>query len=380
MGRAKGEGTWDTFERGGNSYHRFRIAINGSRKAFYGKTKAEAIKKYKSYLEDFSDAPVKSTRTVYEIAQLAVEARKEQVKTTTYNFYLYGVKRLSKDRIGNFQIQSTTQDDLQKYINGLKDTDSMSTIKRQRIVLGITFSYAEDHALIHNNPMKKVKLPNEANVVKEERQPVFLTTEERHQIEKEACRLNTKKLFRGKIGTSYYGINAQAITFILHTGLRIGELCALQWENVDMKLKTVAIKQNATLVSDPISGKTSSEITTPKRKSSFRKIPLDDYAFNIIKQLSDDVNGDFVFHTSSGGMLTRNNVLKTLKRMIERCEIDKDPTVHDLRHTYASELIRNGVDIKTVSEILGHKDIATTMNIYVHKNDDDLSVVRGALR
>jgi site-specific recombinase XerD len=78
-------------------------------------------------------------------------------------------------------------------------------------------------------------------------------------------------------------------------------------------------------------------------------------------------------------MLGRNDVDKTLRQMVKRAGLNRKPTLHDLRHTYASELIRNGVDMKTVSVVLGHADISTTMNIYVHKSDDDLEKLKNIL-
>jgi site-specific recombinase XerD len=139
-----------------------------------------------------------------------------------------------------------------------------------------------------------------------------------------------------------------------------------------MSRRFININKNA-----PTSGY---KITTPKRKSSFRNVPLDDVAFQIIKELSEDKVGKFVFHTKDGNMLNRNSVHATLRKMIKHSGIEQNPTLHDLRHTYASELIRNGVDMKTVSVVLGHSDITTTMNIYVHKSDDDLEVLKSILK
>ena len=261
--------------------------------------------------------------------------------------------------------------DVQEYINSLAEDKALSTIKRQRVILTMTFAYAEDHGWIEKNFMSKIKLPNEANIVKEAKEHVFLTTDERKALEKEADRKNTNKLHRGTIGKPFYGVTAKAVVFLLHTGLRMGELIGLLWEDVDMERRFIHIRHNV-----PTS---TGVLTTPKRKSSIRTVPLDDVAFGIIKDLSASKNGKHVFHTKSGGMLNRNDTDRTLKTMLDRAGIEQTPTLHDLRHTYASELIRNGVDMKTVSVVLGHKDIATTMNIYVHKSDDDLECLKSAL-
>lgn len=372
MSRVKGEGSWSIQKQGDYTCHRYRITIDGKRKAFYGKTKSEALQKYKDYMNDHLSGVEKTTLTVCDVAKKAVEARRAQIKETTYDYYLYAIKSLEKSVLGGLQIHSVSLLDLQTYINGLSGENTLSTIKRQRVILSVAFSYAEDNKLIEKNFMSKVKLPNEANIAKEAKEPVFLTTEERKALEKEAGRKNTAKEHSGRIGTPLYGISAKVIVFLLHTGLRMGELKGLLWEDVDMDKRFLHIKHNVPTTKDVI--------TTPKRKASIRRIPLDDVAFGIIEELSEDKNGKSVFHTKNGGFISRNDTDRTLKTMLKRAGIEKNPTLHDLRHTYASELIRNGVDMKTVSVVLGHSDISTTMNIYVHKSDEDLEILKNALK
>ena len=371
MSRINGEGSWGVQKNGKYEYHKYQIMIDGERKAFYGKTKSECLRKYKEYANDHLSGFEKTALTICDIAEKAVESRRGQVKQTTHDFYLNGIKRLNKSKIGALQAHSVTFDDVQSYINSMIETDSLSTIKRQKNLLSITFAYAEDNGYIERNFMNKVKLPNKANIVKQEKNHVFLTTEERQMLEVEAKRLNTAKVHNGRIGKPLYGIGAKAIIFLLHTGLRMGELCALYWEDVDMENGFIHICRNAPT--------TTKEITTPKKKASNRTIPIDEKANEILKDLSADKCGKLVFHTAEGNILDRNDVIRTLRNMLKRAGIDKKPTLHDLRHTYASELIRNGVDMKTVQVVLGHADISTTMNIYVHKSVDDLESLKSVI-
>lgn len=371
MARISGEGSWSVQKQGKYTYQRYRITIDGVQKAFYGKTRSDALRKYKDYMNDHLSGFEKTPLTLCDVSRKAVESRKGQIKQTTYNYYCDATKRLEKSKIGTLQIHSITMLEVQEYINSLASDYSLSTIKGQRVILTITFSFAEDNGLIEKNFMNKIKLPNAANIVKEAKEHVFLTTEERKALEKEAKRKNTNELHRGTIGKPLYGVTAKVIIFLLHTGLRMGELTGLLWEDVDMENRFIHIKHNV-----PTS---TGVLTTPKRKSSIRTVPLDDVAFEIIKDLSADKKGKHVFHARNGSMISRNDASRTLKTMLERAEIDKKPTLHDLRHTYASELIRNGVDMKTVSVVLGHSDISTTMNIYVHKSDDDLEILKNIL-
>lgn len=371
MARLNGEGSWDEYKSGKYTYQRFRTYVDGERKVFYGRTKTEAMKKYHEYANHHTPGIKKTAITVLDVAKEAVENRKAQLKTTSQDYYANAIKSLEKSEIGALQIHSVTYADLQLYINEMVNSLSLSTIKRQKILMSITFDYADENGWIEKNPMNRVKMPNEANVVKEKREIITLTTEERKILEKEAYRLNDRKIHNGKIGDSLYGVRSRAIVFILHTGLRFGELRGLFWDDVDLSTRFLDIKRNA-----PSTG---NEITTPKKKASYRKIPLDDVAYEIVSELSKQKNGNFVFHTKDGGMLGRNDVDKTLRQMVKRAGLSRKPTLHDLRHTYASELIRNGVDMKTVSVVLGHADISTTMNIYVHKSDDDLEKLKNIL-
>ena len=370
--RIYGEGSWTVQTKSGKTYQRYTVMVNGKRKDFYGKTKADCLKKYKDFMQNNTPGTKKTALTVCDVAKEAVESRRGQIKATSYSYYGYAIKSLEKSKLGALQIHSVTFSDVQTYINDLASTKSLSTIKRQRVILTIAFSYAEDKGWIEKNPMNKVRLPNEANIVKEPKDHVFLSTEERKALEAEAMRVNDSKTHMGKMGERLYGVAADAIVFILHTGLRIGELIALDWDNTDIPKKFIHIRRNA-----PSNGM---YITTPKRKASIRKVPLDGVALGIIKDLSENRKGEFVFHTKSGNMLNRNNIDRMLKLMVDRSGIEQKPTLHDLRHTYASELIRNGVDMKTVQTVLGHSDISTTMNIYVHKSDDDLDILRNILK
>ena len=333
-----GEGSWQKQKKNGNEYHRYSVMIKGKQKDFYGKTKTEALKKYKSYIEKNTDAPKKTNLTIKDVAVLCVESKKEQIKSTTYDFYNACIERLGS--IGNYQIQAADSDILQGYINSLKDTSAYSTIKHQRLILNMTFSYALEHGFVNKNPMKNVKLPNKANVVKEEKTPVFLTKEERYALERESERVYAEKEYRSKpAGEPVYGASAKAVVFILHTGLRIGELIALTWDDVDLDKKVIYIRRNAEVVKDydkNAQKKYKLKISTPKRESSVRKVPLDKKAMNILNSLD---RGETVFHTKNGTPLDKNHVARTLKTMTKRSGIQSNPSPHDLRHTYASELI-----------------------------------------
>lgn len=368
--RVKGEGSWGVAKINGSSYHRFQITIEGVRKVFYGHTKTEARGKYEEYLKNHGKSTKKTNLTLSAVADEMLAMKKSQIKQTTYAAYEGEIGFLNKHSIAKRQIISLTAKDVQRYLDSLTSEKALKGIKEQKLIIKMTLDHALSCGYIEEDIMGKVKTPAAVHVKKPTRQIVFLTTEERKKVEESALALTEKgyPIFRG---------NAKyAIIFILHTGLRIAELSALTWEDFDPVKKRIHISKNAPTTK--VDGKYTQVITSPKTKSSIRNVPLDDTALGILKTLGNKKTG-IIFPSSTDTMLNRRNVARTLDGIVKRAKIDKNPTLHDLRHTFASELLRNGADIKTVSKVLGHKSVSTTLDIYVHKSDEDIDEIRGLI-
>lgn len=172
----------------------------------------------------------------------------------------------------------------------------------------------------------------------------------------------------------------------LVTGLRLGEIVALRWEDIDFDNKTISINKSAAIVSkkeQKNDGVIHSEviIQTPKTKKSVRKLYIEEPIISLLKQekllqkerkllCGDAYNlSGFVFTNENGGMLHPRSVQDHFKRTIKNVGLP-NLHFHSLRHTAASIMLYNGVDIKTVQEILGHEDIQTTLDIYTHVIDE----------
>lgn len=158
----------------------------------------------------------------------------------------------------------------------------------------------------------------------------------------------------------------------LYTGIRIGELCALKWEDVDMINKEIKVNktlQRIYLKSSIGGGKTKIIITPPKSEKSIRVIPISKILFELLKRMQPK-NGDYY-------VLTGN--LKHIEPRLYRKHYDKFLkehhlrviNFHGLRHTFATRCVEAGADYKIVSELLGHSSIALTLNLYVHPQMED---------
>lgn len=159
------------------------------------------------------------------------------------------------------------------------------------------------------------------------------------------------------------------IYICLSTGLRIGEVCALKWSDIDVNTGTITVQRTIEriYVIEEKRKHTELVINTPKTKNSFREIPMSKELISIIKPLKKVINNDFYVLTNENEPTeprTYRNYYKKLMR-----QLDMPPLkFHGLRHSFATRCIESNCDYKTVSVILGHSNISTTLNLYVHPN------------
>ena len=156
------------------------------------------------------------------------------------------------------------------------------------------------------------------------------------------------------------------ILVCLFTGLRIGEICALRWEDISLSEQTIYIHQTLQRIqnlSDNIP-KTKIIITTPKSACSIRTIPLPDELYNILIKHQKPSRG-YLLTNDDNKFIEPRTLQNRFKKILKDIHI-ADTNFHTLRHTFATRCIELGFDIKSLSEILGHATVNITMNRYVH--------------
>jgi integrase len=157
------------------------------------------------------------------------------------------------------------------------------------------------------------------------------------------------------------------VLFCLHTGVRIGELCAVQWKDIDLERKTVTISKTVQRIYiKDFDGTSQSKllITTPKTKASFREIPLSSALYPVLKKMNP-MNPELYLLTGTEKFTEPRTFRGFYDRLLRRMDIEHI-NFHGLRHTFATRLIEGGADYKTVSELLGHASVNMTLNLYVH--------------
>ncbi len=147
----------------------------------------------------------------------------------------------------------------------------------------------------------------------------------------------------------------------LYTGLRLGEICALKTESIDLSRKCIYVKQTVQRIkSEDNSGKTQLMITEPKTASSKREIPLCDLLLNLLMEYNPET--EYLLGNKPTEPRTYQYKLNHYFSLLSI----KGKHFHSLRHTFATNCIESGMDPKCLSEILGHADVNTTLNRYVH--------------
>lgn len=168
---------------------------------------------------------------------------------------------------------------------------------------------------------------------------------------------------------SHFTFTGLGIYISLSTGLRIGEICALKWSDINVTDGTITVSRTIERIYIIEGEKKHTElvINTPKTKNSCREIPMSKELLAMIKPLKKVVNDNFYVLTNNERPTEPRTYRNYYNGLMEKLEIPK-LKYHGLRHSFATRCIEAGCDYKTVSVLLGHSNISTTLNLYVHPN------------
>lgn len=161
---------------------------------------------------------------------------------------------------------------------------------------------------------------------------------------------------------------ALGILLCFYTGLRLGEVCALQWDDIDFDAGTMSVERTISRIKSFEDGenKTRLAIGKPKSRTSIRKIPIPEFLLDLLKQTKKQNYEDNCYVLSGSQIpMEPRTYQKMFKRILAAAGV-KNRKFHAIRHTFATRALELGIDMKTLSEILGHSNVSTTLNIYAH--------------
>ena len=279
-----------------------------------------------------------------------------ELKAVTAMNYKSQYNNHIEEYLGYKKLKEFTPPMLTDYLKMLhtKDGLSASTCRKVYIVVQSIFKRGLEQGFLRENPCHNVILPKDKNKAKKR---YSLTVEE------------TIRFIQLVKGSDKDADVKRIIIFLLFTGTRIGECLALSWEDIDFENSSIHIRH--TLAKGP----NGLFLDTPKTSSSYRTIGMNDTAFDILKEqkaycanLKDTLGKKFthpemVFPPGLGNYRDRSSVYHSLGRITAGTEFE-DMTLHKLRHCNATILLNSGVELKMISEHLGHSGVEITANIY----------------
>lgn len=276
--------------------------------------------------------------------------------STQANFVLIAENHLIP-QFANRKIGSITESEIQKYIlylynNGKLDNSGGLTVKTIRdiiLVLRLAMNYAYKEKAIPLLNWDLIEYPKDTDI----RHIVSLSKEEEQNL----------------IQCIYLDLNRKTagILIALLTGLRIGELCGLQMGDISLSDNTITVKRTVQRIYDKRKKSSYINVGLPKTKSSVRTIPIPSLLSNIIKKFYTN-NPNHYFLTGKTKPTEPRTYRQYFERFLKRNNLPK-VKFHEIRHTFAVRAIEiPEFDIKSLSEILGHKNVSFTLNVYGSAN------------
>ena len=315
------------------------IAIDGTKKygSVYAKTYSEAKEKQKLFLVPNTTNKTQSKITIERVMYEWLERNKKHLKITTYQKYSRVISNHIVPELGKLQVSFLTANSIHLFQEKLLTDLSKTTVNDILVILSMGLSFSKEEYgvsiptvhLLKNNP-KEMRV---------------LSVSEQNILVKYLLNQN-----------DIYGF---AILFALFTGLRIGELCALTWN--DIKDNTITVNKTVQRISKNLGG-TEIKIMPPKTESSIRIIPIPSI---LVEEIKRRKSVGYIIKQANGKFVEPRLLQMKFKKYAKECGIE-NATFHTLRHTFATRCVEMDFDIKTLSEILGHSNVKTTLNKYVH--------------
>jgi integrase len=318
----------------------------------FGRTYAEVKEKLGRIKPPSLASPNKIPTSVVDAVMAYLESLRHRIKPSTKGIYARYLENHIVPFFGNTQCDSLTPEMLQSFIDRQIE-NGLSAVTVQSV-----FSFLKAGLKSVRMDIFTVSLPKKPKTIVE-----YFSLADQKRLEKAA--------------KASEEVDYLAVTIPLYTGVRIGELCGLQWCDIDFDLRVLRVRRTMQRIRSEGEAKTEIALLTPKSETSTRNIPLPDFMLALLEEQKTGATCEYVL-SASGKAVEPRFVQRRFKRLLVSAEV-KDVNFHTTRHTFATRALENGFDIKSLSEILGHNSATVTLNKYAHALDEHKRVCMNGL-
>ncbi len=319
-------------------------------RSVYGKTYSEVKQKlYGAVCGKVSlESIPQSKLLVSQVSYMWLQSKKPYIKQSTYFHYLSVVEKHINTNFKDKRITALTDSTIQNFSANLMQTLKPKTVRDILTILEQILKYATEQALC-DKLSAKIKLPKDT--------------------------VNTMKILspidQQRLATFLkLGLDLQklGVLICLFTGMRLGEICGLRWEDIDFANGIIKVRRTIQRIGNE-NGGTRLLIDTPKSQKSIRDIPAPDFLMGYLQEYRCSNLSAYIL-TGTTQFTQPRTYQNRFKAFLRDSGLPDDFHFHTLRHTFASRAIELGFDPKTLSEILGHANVNITLNRYVHSSMD----------
>ena len=321
-----------------------------------GKTQAEVKEKLKKAIEEAKglDVAKAESYTVGQWMDVWYEYyAKIKVRPSSHKTYEGYIKNHIKPHIGNIPLTKLTTLDLQRLYQKLLTEGRVDRLEAQNQPKGLSPKTVRNINQVISSAMQ---LAIQQHLIPQDPTDGCALPKTEHR---EMQTLSADQLAAFLLEAKHSGV-FEMYYIELATGLRRGELLGLKWEDIDFSTQTLRVRRQV--------GRINGEVREAplKTKNAYRTISLGTDAVGILKQQREKhPSSSYVFPGPTGGPIAPDSVLHMLHRVLDRAGLP-ELRFHDLRHTFATLALQNGVDVKTVSGMLGHFSAGFTLDTYAH--------------
>lgn len=335
---------------------RYKIGYNENGKAKYKSVYAKSYNEVKRKLIELKAVPIhhnsSGNLTVNELFNEWLSAIKLKVKPSTFANYQMKVNKHILTNFGALRYENITVQAVHNFIE-------------RKLKSGLSAKYVADIVMVFKSMAKYIsKIYGFRNPIED----VILPKSEYSEM-KLLSEIQQNKLCKYLMNN----LNSTSLCILLslYTGLRVGEICGLKWSDIDFDKNLLIVRRTVQRINSGIL------IDSPKTKSSLRSVPVPDFIMSILKKFRKPDNIYILSENiKSAEPRTLQRRFKSILKKVNLPSIN----YHTLRHMFATNCIKIGFDVKTLSEILGHSSVETTLNRYVHSSMERKSYLMNLLK